>query len=157
MSIIIEVDNPHHFLIPTQTQFEKWLMLVMTYLGKSSVEVNMYIAQAVEIEELNALHRNKPKPTNILSFPFERPPGLPENIHQNFIGDLVICPDIIKKEALAQKKITESHWAHIFIHGILHLYGYDHIEEQQACIMEAIEIKLLTGLGYADPYKPEGV
>ena len=149
----IDIDNPHHFDIPCIDLLNKYLNLILNHLGKKIAEVNVYIADSNEIQEFNNEHRQQDKPTNILSFTFERPIGLPQEIQEHFIGDLAICPLIITREATEQQKSLEAHWAHIFIHGILHLYGYDHITEKDANVMEPIEIEILQQLGFDDPYE----
>ena len=97
---------------------------------------------------LNKQYRHKIGPTNILSFPIE----VPEGIDLNLLGDLVICAPLLEKEALEQNKPFMSHWAHIIVHGILHLLGYDHIDDDEAEIMENKEIKILSTLNIENPY-----
>jgi probable rRNA maturation factor len=101
-----------------------------------------------ESAELNQQFRHKSGPTNILSFPFEVPNGM----EMDLLGDLVICAPLIAREAEQQNKLAEHHWAHITVHGVLHLLGYDHVEEQDAEQMEALEIEILNGLDIANPY-----
>jgi len=84
----------------------------------------------------------------VLSFPFEMPPGIPLEL----LGDLIICVGVVEQEAKEQEKTTEAHWAHMVIHGCLHLLGYDHIKDDEAEEMEALERDLLASLGYPDPY-----
>ena len=102
-----------------------------------------------EVHELNREWRGKDKPTNVLSFPFEAPPG----VDIPLLGDIIICAAVVEHEASEQGKALEAHWAHMVIHGTLHLLGYDHIEEGEAEEMEGLEIRLLAGLGYANPYE----
>jgi probable rRNA maturation factor len=104
-----------------------------------------------ESTELNETYRLKSGPTNILSFPVE----IPEEIELNLLGDLVICAPVLEKEALEQNKALLNHWAHIVIHGVLHLMGYDHIEDDEAELMEGKEITLLSHLGIKNPYLQE--
>jgi probable rRNA maturation factor len=117
-------------------------------LFSSSIELTIRIVDEVESKQLNETWRQCAKPTNVLSFPFESPPG----IELPLLGDLVICAPIVALEAAEQHKSTVAHWAHLVIHGTLHLLGYDHIDETQAQIMEALEIKLLHDLDYPNPY-----
>jgi probable rRNA maturation factor len=105
-----------------------------------------------ESQALNSQYRGKDKPTNILSFPFELPEGLPAEAADAMLGDLVICAPIVQQEAKQQQKPIMDHWAHLVMHGALHLLGYDHIEEQEAEQMEALERQLLEQLGIPDPY-----
>ena len=90
----------------------------------------------------------KDAPTNVLSFPFEPI----ENIESDFLGDIAICAEVVASEAAQQDKQWHAHWAHMVIHGIFHLCGYDHLDAKQAEEMEAMEISVMKGLGYSDPY-----
>ncbi|HLV78202.1 MAG TPA: rRNA maturation RNase YbeY, partial [Marinobacter sp.] len=96
-------------------------------------------------------YRGKDKPTNVLSFPFEAPAG----ITMPLAGDLVICAPVVALEAQQQRKQPVAHWAHMVVHGMLHLQGYDHIEDDDAEAMEALEVRLLSELGFANPYQAE--
>ncbi len=115
-------------------------------LGTATVMVRIVDTQ--ESASLNATYRQKSGPTNVLSFPFEVPASVP-NEH---LGDLVVCAEVVAKEAEQQGKHLHHHWAHILVHGLLHLQGYDHEEPAQADIMEQKEIALLQHLGVPDPY-----
>ncbi|WP_119343283.1 rRNA maturation RNase YbeY [Facilibium subflavum] len=152
MNIEIDLYNPHNLVIPEKSDFENWIALVLQLQGESTCQISINIATEDEIQAINNTYRHKDKPTNILSFPFEAPPGLPKTQMQHFVGDLIICPEILLKEAETQKKPLQHHWCHITIHGILHLFGYDHIKEDDAEIMENIEIKLLAQLNIDNPY-----
>ena len=101
-----------------------------------------------ESQSLNHSYRDKDKPTNVLSFPYEQAPGM----YVPLLGDLVICAPVVIQEALEQEKPVEAHWAHMVLHGVLHLLGYDHIETDEAEQMEKLEVTLLGKLGYANPY-----
>lgn len=113
------------------------------------VEMVIRIVDTAESQQLNHDYRGKDAPTNVLSFPFEAPPELelPD------IGDLVICAEIVKKEAQQQKKTLEAHWAHMITHGVLHLLGYDHIDDNEAEEMESLERGILAKVGFSDPYQ----
>jgi len=133
---------------PSLEQFQLW---VETGLSQSETDFELTI-RVVDIEEsqqLNHQYRQKDKPTNVLSFPFE----VPEGIELNLLGDLVICSDVVSQEANEQNKAIHDHWAHLVIHGCLHLLGYDHIEEADALEMESLEIQLLSTLGIDNPYQ----
>jgi probable rRNA maturation factor len=134
--------------IPKLDQFSLWLDTVLLPYNKS-FEVTIRLVDEKEIHQLNHQYRQKDKATNVLSFPFE----VPDGIDLDLLGDLVICADIVNQEAVEQKKSMEAHWAHMVIHGCLHLLGYDHINDQDAQEMEAIEISLLSKLGYSNPYE----
>ena len=97
---------------------------------------------------LNHEYRGKDKPTNVLSFPFEAPPG----IELDLLGDLIICRQVVEKEAEEQSKPLLAHWAHMVVHGSLHLLGYDHIEDDEAEEMESLETEIMQTMGFEDPY-----
>ena len=136
--------------IPNEEQLQQWALLA---LGKrvAAGALTLRIVDAAESQGLNHHYRQQDKPTNVLAFPFEAFPGLEPR--EPIIGDVVICTAIVNQEATQQHKTANAHWAHIVIHGVLHLLGYDHIEASQAKVMESLEIDLLQQLGYADPYE----
>ncbi len=116
-------------------------------------EVTARIVDVEESAELNHTYRGKAGPTNVLSFPFEAPTGIEIHLLGELpLGDLVICAPVVEKEADQQSKALEAHWAHMIVHGVLHLQGYDHIDDKEALIMEGLETKILKELGYPDPY-----
>ena len=117
-------------------------------LRRRRVALGMRIVGNAESAALNGRFRRKSHPTNVLSFPFEAPPGTRSDI----LGDLVICAPVVRREAHTQRKPVKAHWAHMVVHGILHLRGYDHRKRQDAAVMEKMEIRLLKELGYANPY-----
>jgi len=135
--------------IPDPALFRAWAQAA--WLQKQPSEVTIRIVGTDESQTLNHQYRGKDKPTNVLSFPFEAPPG----ITMPLAGDLVICAPVVEKEAEDQHKEPVAHWAHMVVHGMLHLQGYDHIEDQDAEVMEALEIRLLKQLGFANPYEAE--
>ena len=148
-----DTENPLNLSAPSQDDFLKWASLVLNHLEIDRANISCYICEAEEIQNINQEYRQQDKPTNILSFPFEAPPGLPVEAEENyFLGDLIICPEVIEAEAVQQKKEPLNHWAHITIHGILHLLGYDHIQDSEAEEMEALEIQLLEKLNIKNPY-----
>lgn len=138
---------------PSEEQFQQWLDAALSGFEEegADAEVVIRLVDDAESAELNQQYRHKEGPTNILSFPFEAPEGM----ELDLLGDLVICAPIIAKEALEQNKQTLHHWAHITVHGVLHLLGYDHIEDQDAEQMEALEIEILNTLNIANPYLEE--
>lgn len=135
---------------PSEQQFQQWVDTVLSDQSQDS-EIVIRLVDDTESAELNQQYRHKQGPTNILSFPFEAPDG----VEMDLLGDLVICAPLIDREAKEQNKLPEHHWAHITIHGVLHLLGYDHIEEAEAEEMESLEIKLLNMLNIANPYEEE--
>ncbi|MFL0800098.1 MAG: rRNA maturation RNase YbeY [Agarilytica sp.] len=112
-------------------------------------EISVRIIDESESQQLNHQYRQIDKPTNVLSFPCE----LPEEVDIPLLGDLAICSPIVAREAQEQTKTPESHWAHMVVHGTLHLLGFDHIEDSEAEHMEGIETSILTSLGYPAPYE----
>ncbi|MCG9740196.1 rRNA maturation RNase YbeY [Shewanella insulae] len=136
--------------LPTLEQFESWVRLA---LGNAMPEAEMTIrlVDEAESQELNHTYRGKDKPTNVLSFPFESPP----EVELPLLGDLVICVPVVEQEAEFQGKSLEAHWAHMVVHGCLHLLGYDHIIDSEAEEMESIETQLIESLGFPNPYKEQ--
>jgi probable rRNA maturation factor len=107
-----------------------------------------------ESRELNLAYRGLDKPTNVLSFPFELPPGIDrEDPVAALLGDLAICAPLVHREALEQGKERPAHWAHLVVHGVLHLLDYDHRTDQEAAEMEALETVILAALGFPPPYE----
>lgn len=136
--------------LPTEADFQRWLEAVLPQFQPES-EVTIRVVDEAESHELNHTYRGKDKPTNVLSFPFEAPPG----IELPLLGDLIICRQVVEQEAREQEKALEAHWAHMVIHGSLHLLGYDHIEDEEAEEMESLETEIMLALGYPDPYISE--
>lgn len=136
--------------LPAEQDFQRWLDAVLPQFQAAS-EVTIRIVDEAESHELNNTYRGKDKPTNVLSFPFEAPP----QVTLPLLGDLVICRQVVEREAAEQQKTQEEHWAHMVVHGCLHLLGYDHIEDDEAEEMEALETDIMQRMGYADPYQAE--
>ena len=136
--------------IPTINKMKSWATQALKAKNKDA-EVTIRIVDEDEGRELNKTWRNKDYATNVLSFP------VGETIEQapDFLGDIVICVQVVEREAKEQGKDIEAHWAHLIVHGILHIQGYDHEIESEADIMEAKEILILKKIGYANPYKAE--
>lgn len=139
--------------IPVKKKFQKWINQVTKTIPdkipKNCSEICISIVDKKTSAALNETYRQKKGATNVLSFTYVTTPGIP----QISLGDLAICAEIVEIEAAAQHKNSESHWAHLTIHGILHLLGYDHVVDDDALIMETLEIKLLNKLGYENPYE----
>ena len=133
--------------VPAPAAFRKWVRLALA--GQcAAAELCIRLVDEAESAALNAHWRKKDRPTNVLSFPM----ALPEEAGMPLMGDLVICPAVVAREAGEQGKLLADHWAHLVIHGILHLLGLDHLTEEEAAVMEAREVALLARLGVADPY-----
>lgn len=134
--------------LPSEAQFQTWIDAALADQTKE-FEVVVRLVDEPESQQLNREYRGKDSPTNILSFTFEVPDGL----ELNLLGDLVICAPLVKKEAIEQQKLLEHHWAHLVIHGVLHLRGYDHIDDDEAEEMESKEIEILQQLNIPNPYQ----
>lgn len=135
--------------VPSSASFRQWVEAALRGAKRrKATELSIRIVDAKEGRTLNRDYRGKDYATNVLSFPVELPPG----ITLPLIGDLVICAPVVAKEAAEQCKLARNHWAHMTVHGVLHLLGYDHIEDVEAEAMEALETRILAGLGIDDPY-----
>lgn len=134
--------------LPAMSDFQRWAEAALVGAAyDQDAEITIRIVNEVESAALNETYRHKQGSTNVLSFPFEAPPEVPSTL----LGDIVICAPVVLREAVSQSKSPPAHWAHLVIHGVLHLLGYDH-DEIQAEAMESLEIQILAGLGYSDPY-----
>ena len=136
--------------LPTAEQIEQWVTAAVQPQS-DEVEMTVRIVDEAESHALNLNYRGKDRPTNVLSFPFE----CPDEVELPLLGDLVICRQVVEREAQEQDKPLMAHWAHMVVHGSLHLLGYDHIEDDEAEEMESLETQIMTGLGFADPYLSE--
>lgn len=139
----------------SEQQIAQWLEAARQ--ADNAAVVTVRVTSAEEVQALNAEYRGKDKPTNVLSFPSELPPELladmlAEGDHAE-LGDIVICAEVVATEACEQNKALEAHWAHMVVHGMLHLQGFDHIDDADAEAMEALEIQILASLGFANPYE----
>jgi len=136
--------------LPTAEQIEQWATAAVQPQS-DEVEMTVRIVDEAESHALNLNYRGKDRPTNVLSFPFE----CPDEVELPLLGDLVICRHGVGGAAPEQDKPLMAHWAHMVVHGSLHLLGYDHIEDDEAEEMESLETQIMTGLGFADPYLSE--
>lgn len=135
--------------VPAESLLQAWAQAA--WLEQNPSEVTIRIVGTDESQALNQQYRGKDKPTNVLSFPFEAPAGITVPL----AGDLVICAPVVEVEAREQLKELSTHWAHMVVHGMLHLQGYDHIDDEDAEAMEALEIRLLAQFGFGNPYAAE--
>lgn len=136
--------------LPTAEQIQQWANAAIR-AENLELEMTVRIVDEEESHHLNLTYRGKDKPTNVLSFPFE----CPDEVELALLGDLVICRQVVEREAEEQEKPLIAHWAHMIVHGSLHLLGYDHIEDDEAEEMESLETEIMLGLGFADPYIAE--
>ena len=134
--------------LPTDEDLLKWVQETLNVENHGDAELTIRFVDENESAELNQQYRHKTGSTNVLSFPFEAP----AEVELNLLGDLIICSDIVKQQANEQKKEELAHWAHMVVHGTLHLLDYDHLTDAEADVMEVKEIKILSQLGYSDPY-----
>lgn len=148
VDIDIQVDSD---TLPSDDEVHRWVAAaVADRLAESEVSVS--IVDAETSQRLNGQYRGRDYPTNVLSFPAD----LPEELGLPLLGDLVVCAEVVEREAREQGKTSQAHWAHMLVHGTLHLLGYDHIEDAEAEQMEALETKIITGFGFAPPYEEVG-
>ncbi|OOF65791.1 rRNA maturation RNase YbeY [Rodentibacter sp. Ppn85] len=133
--------------LPTESQITQWAT-VAVQPESDNVEMTVRIVDEAESHKLNLIYRRKDRPTNVLSFPFD----CPDEVELPLLGDLVICRQVVEREAIEQEKPLMAHWAHMVVHGSLHLLGYDHIEDEEAEEMEHLETQIMQNLGFADPY-----
>jgi len=134
---------------PSDEQMQTWV--ASAYLAESESYVALKVVDEVESQQLNKEFRGKDKSTNVLSFPMQ----MPEGVGLPILGDLALCAVVVAREAEQQGKALHAHWAHMLIHGVLHLQGYDHIDDGEAEEMEALEREILAKLGYSDPYQAQ--
>ena len=133
--------------LPAEAMVAHWAQAALEGYERD-VEVGVRIVDESEIIELNQRFRKKTEPTNVLSFPFEDPPGTQTDV----LGDVVVCAPIVSSQAQTEGKPLSAHWAHMVVHGIMHLRGYDHETPEEADAMEHMETHILEGLGFPDPY-----
>lgn len=152
MKLQLDIENVYGKTgwIPDRKQVRRWATAALSGT-RDTAELSVRIVGEAECAELNQRYRHKQGFTNVLSFPADLPPelGLP------LLGDLVICAPVVEREAAEQHKPVEAHWAHMLVHGCLHLIGYDHIEDNDADIMETLETRILTSLGFSPPYQQD--
>lgn len=133
--------------VPDDDDLRQWAEA--GWQGQGETEITLRVVDEAESADLNSRYRGRDYATNVLSFPFE----VPDGVALDLLGDLVICADVVQREAREQGKSLQAHWAQMVIHGMLHLQGYDHQNDQEAEIMEGLEVRLLGELGFSDPYQ----
>jgi probable rRNA maturation factor len=135
--------------LPAPGSIQSWAKAALGGQDAGDAELVVRVVDEQESAALNQTYRSRSGPTNVLSFPFEPPRGM----RVPLLGDLVICAPVVAREAHEQGKEARAHWAHMVVHGTLHLLGHDHVEQREAERMEALEREILAGLGYPDPYE----
>ena len=139
--------------VPTRKSFEAWISAIPE-LRRRKVEVNILVVDVEAGRRFNRQYRHKDYATNVLSFPWEPAPAEAQRSKSaRLLGDLVICAPVVAREAAEQGKRPREHWAHLTIHGVLHLLGHDHETPAEARRMEALEIRILAALGIRNPYE----
>lgn len=162
--IELDVQNPYEYdSIPSNLELKTWVEAAIQ--GNRTDHDFSIVIRFVNEEEgrtLNQAYRYKKYATNVLSFPFEEPEfiteipelneALSQHLEQQHLGDIVLCEQVVITEATEQNKVLKQHWAHLIIHGALHLQGYDHLNDQEANLMESLEINIMANLGFDNPY-----
>ena len=141
--------------VPDEETIRDWIERAVAAAdapGKRDLDVSLRIVDADEMQDLNKGFREQDKATNVLSFPAGEVAGLPEDAALP-LGDIVVCGRVVTDEAATQKKPVADHWAHLLVHGTLHLLGYDHIDDAEAARMESLETRILADAGLPDPYR----
>jgi probable rRNA maturation factor len=137
--------------MPDVQQIRDWISVVFETLNRVPLALTIRVVCEEEMTELNRRYRGQDQATNVLSFPFRPLPG----ICTDLLGDIVVCGPMLEREAAFQHKQPIGHWAHMIVHGMLHLFGYDHQNNQEAIVMETLETSVLDQLGFPDPYQVE--
>ena len=149
------LDDPARFDVPARADFNRWADAALDAGAKAGPDAGLEVCVVVvDVEEsaaLNRRHFNRPAPTNVLAFPCDAP--MPPGGEPKPLGDVVIAAPVVEAEAREQGKQPVAHWAHLFVHAMLHLQGYDHAEDREAERMEAREIAVLSRLGFENPYR----
>ncbi len=135
--------------IPDSALIAEWASAAYKKVGTEEAELTVRIVDEKDGRELNQRYRNKRGATNVLSFPFEDPPQIKTNI----LGDIVVCAPVLSREAVNQGRPLTAHWAHLVVHGVLHLCGYVHDHERDAVRMQRLESEIIEQLGFPNPYK----
>lgn len=148
--IALDEQQENQFRVPNEEDVNTWVVAALKVLSQDGEQqLAVRIVGEPEIASLNKKFRNKPYSTNVLSFEA----AIPDDVPVPLLGDVVICAPVVCREADAQNKSYTEHYAHMVVHGLLHLLGYDHIDEQDAETMEALEVKVLAKLGFSNPYE----
>jgi probable rRNA maturation factor len=150
MTVTLDLQLACEGLVPEEKHFQRWVNAALAEVSEDC-ELSVRLVEVDECAELNSSYRGKTGPTNVLSFPFEAPIPMDPRL----LGDLVICRAVVESEAQQQNKVVSDHWAHMVIHGCLHLLGYDHIKMDEAEQMETLEKTILQSLNIDNPYRDQ--
>lgn len=149
MSCTVDIQCACSEPVPDESNMRRWITAALAgHDAPDDCEVSLRLVDTAEMSSLNETYRGKSGPTNVLSFPADLPAGIAAPL----LGDIVICAPVVRTEAEQQGKTLEAHWAHMLVHGTLHLLGYDHVEDADAQAMESLETVILASLNYACPY-----
>ncbi len=146
--VTVDVQQVYGGDVPAQSALQQWAESAL-FQVEQDCELSIRLVDEQESASLNLTYRNKSNSTNVLSFPFDAE----IEITPMLLGDLVICVPVVEREAATQQKPLENHWAHMVVHGCLHLLGYDHIDDDEAVEMESLETQILQSLSIPDPYQ----
>jgi probable rRNA maturation factor len=155
VDVQLAIDETSSISVPENKEIQTWANAAIEASGQDKyhdASMTVRVVEETEISQLNENFRHKSGATNVLSFPFVPPPGIPVDEIMNSLGDMVVCATVIDKEAKEQHKKSTAHWAHMIIHGTLHLMGFDHQSKEEASIMESLETKIMLEIGFPDPY-----
>ena len=150
MTVQVDIQSASNEPALDEEDIRHWITAALSgRTGEAPTELTVRVVDVQEMTSLNETYRGKTGPTNVLSFPA----GLPEELTHPLLGDIVICAPVVRREAAEQGKDITAHWAHMTIHGVLHLLGYDHIKEKEAIAMEALETDILATFNISCPYE----
>ena len=151
MNLEVDIQSATSEPVPDEDDIRSWILNALAGAGRTDGEweVSLRLVDEAEMARLNEAYRHKSGPTNVLSFPAD----LPAELGLGLLGDIVICAPVIRREAGEQGKSETAHWAHMAVHGTLHLLGYDHIDPEEAAAMESLETAVLNQLNYPCPYE----
>ena len=153
--VVVDVQFASNHDVPSASDIENWVVRALRAAASDlagAAEVAVRVVDEDEMQALNREYRDRDQPTNVLSFAPMEQPAMPADAPRN-LGDIVLCAPVVAAEAAAQQKCPEHHWAHLIVHGTLHLIGYDHIKPDDAATMEACEVRILSEHGIPDPYR----
>ena len=148
MKLLVDIAVNTHGKVPEEDDIRRWIAATIT-TRREEAEVSVKLVNEADMRELNRRYRHKNSSTNVLSFPV----ALPTGVAHPLLGDIVICPAVVEREADEQGKSSRQHWAHMLVHGSLHLLGYDHAGDSDAAIMESLETNILRSLGFPCPWR----
>ena len=150
MSLHVDIQTASAEPVPAEEDIRAWIAAALEGRDtREEVEVSVRLVDLDEMAQLNENYRGKKGATNVLSFPAD----LPAELSLPLLGDIVICAPVVRTEAAQQGKSSSAHWAHMTVHGTLHLLGYDHIDEKDAVVMESLETAILAKLNFSCPYQ----